>query len=159
MITKLLFLGPDAVKYIVNHAELSTVVCSAVAFPKLATCSPQCPSLKRIILMDAIPSNARSLLPSHIELYTMTELIERGSKTPRAPTPPSADDLFCVMYTSGTTGDPKVCCARWTLTKSDFTVFWNYDDKQVSGPLRSFMQMNHFIAFHLGGADPIIDLI
>jgi len=100
-------LGPDAVKYIVNHAELSTVVCSAVAFPKLATCSPQCPSLKRIILMDAIPSNARSLLPSHIELYSMSELIERGSKTPRAPTPPTAEDLFCIMYTSGTTGDPK----------------------------------------------------
>lgn len=100
-------LGPDAVKYIVNHAELTTVVVSAIAFPKLAACSAQCPSLKRIILMDPIPGNARSLLPNHIELYTMTELIERGAKAPRAPTPPTADDLFCIMYTSGTTGDPK----------------------------------------------------
>lgn len=100
--------GPDAVKYIVNHAELATVVCSGAAFPKLAAAASSCQSLRRIVLMDSAPTNARSLLPNHIELYDFKDLIERGAQIPRAPTPPAADDIFCIMYTSGTTGDPKV---------------------------------------------------
>ena len=100
--------GPDAVKFIVNHADLATVVCSGAAFPKLAAAASSCQSLRRIILMDPAPANARSLLPSHIELYDFQELLQRGAQAPLAPTPPTADDLFCVMYTSGTTGDPKV---------------------------------------------------
>lgn len=56
--------------------------------------------------MDPIPDNARSLAPG-LQLLSLSELVERGSQSPRAPTPPSADSLFCIMYTSGTTGDPK----------------------------------------------------
>lgn len=102
------FKGPDAVKYIVNHSELATVVCSGAAFPKLAAAAASCQSLRRIILMDPAPANARSILPNHIELYDFQDLLVRGAKTPRASVPPSADDTFCIMYTSGTTGDPKV---------------------------------------------------
>lgn len=57
--------------------------------------------------MDAIPESARGQLPSSVQLLSMSEMIASGIKTPREATAPGPDDLFCIMYTSGTTGDPK----------------------------------------------------
>ena len=42
-------LGPEAVEYIVKHAELSGIACSAKVFPTLALCLPQCPSVKLVV--------------------------------------------------------------------------------------------------------------
>jgi hypothetical protein len=42
-------LGPDAVEYIVNHAELGAVACSAAVLPTLLSCVARCPSLKLLV--------------------------------------------------------------------------------------------------------------
>jgi long-chain acyl-CoA synthetase len=100
-------LGPDAAKYIVNHAELTTVVCSAKTFPQLAKCAPECPSLKNIIVMDPLEPKMRGSLPERVALYSWTDLLERGARSPRACVPVQPSDLLVIMYTSGTTGNPK----------------------------------------------------
>lgn len=79
---------------------------SAIAYPKLAQVASECPTLKRVIFMDPIPETARSLAPG-LQLLSLTALLERGAQVPRAPTPPGPESTFCIMYTSGTTGDPK----------------------------------------------------
>jgi len=40
-------------------------------------------------------------------VYSLEELEKLGSSSPAAPIPPKTDDLCTIMYTSGTTGDPK----------------------------------------------------
>lgn len=39
-------LGPDAVEFISNHAELAAVGCSAAVLPTLLSCLHKCPSVK-----------------------------------------------------------------------------------------------------------------
>ncbi len=42
-------LGPDAVEYIANHAELAAVAVSAALLPTLLPCLPRCPSIKLVV--------------------------------------------------------------------------------------------------------------
>ena len=46
-------LGPEAVEYIVKHAELSGIACSAKAFPILAQCLPQCPGVQLVVRLPS----------------------------------------------------------------------------------------------------------
>jgi long-chain acyl-CoA synthetase len=42
-------LGPDAVEFISNHAELAAVGCSAAVLPTLMSCLHKCPSVKLLV--------------------------------------------------------------------------------------------------------------
>jgi long-subunit acyl-CoA synthetase (AMP-forming) len=42
-------LGPDAVDYICNHAELTAVACSAAVAPVLMQALPNCPNLRLLV--------------------------------------------------------------------------------------------------------------
>jgi long-chain acyl-CoA synthetase len=46
-------------------------------------------------------------LYSKLSIMSFSKLVELGRKNPIVATPPSPDDLCCIMYTSGTTGAPK----------------------------------------------------
>jgi long-chain acyl-CoA synthetase len=56
-----------------------------------------------------------------IEAYTWQAFLDLGRRAPSGPYPPKPEDLCTIMYTSGTTGEPKVvpitlqtayCCRR-----------------------------------------------
>jgi long-subunit acyl-CoA synthetase (AMP-forming) len=52
-------LGPDAVEYICNHAELAAVGCSAAVLPTLLSCIARCPTVKLLV----------SCVGAHMDLY------------------------------------------------------------------------------------------
>ncbi|ORY61271.1 uncharacterized protein BCR38DRAFT_348608 [Pseudomassariella vexata] len=43
----------------------------------------------------------------HLKVLSCSELRELGEANPVAPVPPKPTDLYCIMYTSGSTGPPK----------------------------------------------------
>jgi long-subunit acyl-CoA synthetase (AMP-forming) len=43
-----------------------------------------------------------------IKAYSWEQFLDLGRESPAEPVPPKPDDLCTIMYTSGTTGDPKV---------------------------------------------------
>lgn len=54
-------------------------------------------------------SDLKDLKAAHgsLAVLSFSELIELGEKNSVATVPPSPEDLCCIMYTSGTGGDPK----------------------------------------------------
>uniref|UniRef100_A0A8C3UGX8 Long-chain-fatty-acid--CoA ligase n=1 Tax=Catharus ustulatus TaxID=91951 RepID=A0A8C3UGX8_CATUS len=93
-------LGPEAIVYIVNKAEISVVICDTPAKAEvlLKNCEEKkTPCLKIIILMDLFDKELQDRgAKVGIEILSLQEV-----------EPPKPEDLSVVCFTSGTTGNPK----------------------------------------------------
>ncbi|KAG0190758.1 hypothetical protein DFQ28_001605 [Apophysomyces sp. BC1034] len=131
-------LGADTVEYVIKHAELETVVCSSDHVADLLKLKHKLPNLSVIVSMDRILDDQETdpvgkkqttgtILTSwaeekgvHLVDFVTLEEIGRNNRQPHARPKPEA--LSCIMYTSGTTGMPKVrkkegkkkCCISLT---------------------------------------------
>ncbi|XP_032922218.1 long-chain-fatty-acid--CoA ligase 5 isoform X2 [Catharus ustulatus] len=104
-------LGPEAIVYIVNKAEISVVICDTPAKAEvlLKNCEEKkTPCLKIIILMDLFDKELQDRgAKVGIEILSLQEVEELGRNNIKDPVPPKPEDLSVVCFTSGTTGNPK----------------------------------------------------
>ncbi|NWQ98422.1 ACSL5 ligase, partial [Burhinus bistriatus] len=104
-------LGPEAIVYIVNKADISIVICDKPdkAQILLENCEQEkTPGLKTIILMDLFDKDLKDRgAKVGVEIIAMHEVEELGRNNIREPVPPKPEDLCIVCFTSGTTGNPK----------------------------------------------------
>ncbi|XP_009940512.2 long-chain-fatty-acid--CoA ligase 5 isoform X1 [Opisthocomus hoazin] len=104
-------LGPEAIVYIVNKADISIVICDSPEKAQilLENCEQektQC--LKTIILMDLFDKELKDRgAKVGVEILALQEVEELGRNNITKPVPPKPDDLCIVCFTSGTTGNPK----------------------------------------------------
>eukprot|EP00045_Choanoeca_perplexa_P008245 m.75981 g.75981 ORF g.75981 m.75981 type:complete len:670 (-) comp14416_c0_seq1:115-2124(-) len=101
-------LGPDAVSYILNDAEVRTAFVSGDRFEKLVeNGGDAAEAFKNIICFDEVsPEQRKKAEDAGLTVFTLDELMalsqEQVQPADRQPT-----DLIYYMYTSGTTGNPK----------------------------------------------------
>lgn len=126
-------LGPSAVEFIINHAEVPVCVTTSDKIPGLLKLSKLLPKLKIVISMDPLsakvtdapvgattpPPVPGSPAPTAgdvlrewgktlgVHVFDFAEVEAMGAKDPLPHNPPAASDLCCICYTSGTTGNPK----------------------------------------------------
>ncbi|XP_014813491.1 PREDICTED: long-chain-fatty-acid--CoA ligase 5 [Calidris pugnax] len=104
-------LGPEAIVYIVNKADISIVICDKPekAQVLLENCEQgKTPGLKTIILMDLFDKELKERgAKVGVEILALQEVEELGRNNIREPVPPKPEDLCIVCFTSGTTGNPK----------------------------------------------------
>ncbi|XP_053805484.1 long-chain-fatty-acid--CoA ligase 5 [Vidua chalybeata] len=104
-------LGPEAIVYIVNKADISVVICDTPAKAEvlLKSCEDKkTPCLKIIVLMDLFDKELKDRgAKVGIEILSLQEVEELGRNNIREPVPPKPEDLSVVCFTSGTTGNPK----------------------------------------------------
>ncbi|XP_014663192.1 PREDICTED: long-chain-fatty-acid--CoA ligase 1-like [Priapulus caudatus] len=102
-------LGPDACSFIIDQAEIGTVICDTEQkAERLIRDAKQTRSLQRIVLMcTVLPALAEKAKRAQVELLSFTELQQIGREKQHSPVPCKPQDLATVCYTSGTTGTPK----------------------------------------------------
>uniref|UniRef100_A0A4W4HMT6 Arachidonate--CoA ligase n=1 Tax=Electrophorus electricus TaxID=8005 RepID=A0A4W4HMT6_ELEEL len=132
-------LGPNAIRYIINIADISTVICDKPEKAEVLLGNverQETPGLKTIILMDPFgPELMEHGENCGVHIQAMKDVEALGREHYRKPMPPRPEDLSIVCFTSGTTGEPAfvylstvtVCCA--SLQK---VIFPNQDDVLIS---------------------------
>ncbi|KAJ3498662.1 hypothetical protein NLG97_g948 [Lecanicillium saksenae] len=111
-------LGPDTAEFILNHAGVTCIVASLPHIPNLLKLSPRLPHLKIIISIDPLDNGEReghtkrALLSEMagqcgLQLYSLEDVEKLGLESQRPMRPSTANDIYTINYTSGTTGVPK----------------------------------------------------
>lgn len=101
-------LGPEAVKYIVNHAILQAIFCVPQTLNILLSFLSELPSVRLIVVVGGVDDQIPSL-PSTtgVEVISYLKLLSQGQSSLQPFCPPNPDDVATICYTSGTTGTPK----------------------------------------------------
>jgi len=108
-------LGDDGIIHAISETEVSTVICSYETFGKLCSVlnkdGDKVPCVKNIVVMEDLagkPIDPRKV-PEGIKCIRFEEVVSKGdvSMVTRKSCPPGPDDIAIVMYTSGSTGQPK----------------------------------------------------
>ncbi|CAI7919671.1 unnamed protein product, partial [Closterium sp. NIES-53] len=102
-------LGAEAVSFILNHAEVALVVVQATKLPALLKSLPNCTqNVKTVVSMGELDADsAKALTDMGIRGVSWDDFLKEGEAKPVEPCPSKPEDICTIMYTSGTTGEPK----------------------------------------------------
>ncbi|BFU21262.1 long-chain-fatty-acid--CoA ligase, putative [Entamoeba histolytica HM-1:IMSS-B] len=96
--------GIDALDYIVKKLELKYLFCSPIS--KGIELAEKNPSLK-LVAFDKLTEKELEEVPSDLNILTYEAILNFGQNHPVAIDLPSIDDTYSVIFTSGTSGNPK----------------------------------------------------
>lgn len=100
-------LGDDGVVHGVNETEVATIITSEDLLPKLLGLMPKLPHVKTIVYM---PGRCTSKPPPAVTSATVIPfeaLVNSKPPEEMPPVVPTPQDVAVIMYTSGSTGQPK----------------------------------------------------
>ncbi|KAK7998889.1 hypothetical protein PG991_014564 [Apiospora marii] len=109
-------LGAEGIKHSLVQTECEVMYIDPHLLPTLAGGPLEASNIKTVIINEecifAAGHEIDDFRKSHpeIKLITYQELLKLGRENPVEPVPAKGPDLYCVMYTSGSSGVPKGAC-------------------------------------------------
>lgn len=107
-------LGANACTFIIGHAELTTVACERSKFDNMLKSKESLPKFVNVVLFeDPTPEEMQKAKAAGVSLRGVSDLAKAGESAAKAESGkvpagfPRPEDWGYIMYTSGTTGDPK----------------------------------------------------
>eukprot|EP00262_Sarcandra_glabra_P017290 TRINITY_DN5870_c0_g2_i1.p1 TRINITY_DN5870_c0_g2~~TRINITY_DN5870_c0_g2_i1.p1 ORF type:complete len:695 (+),score=106.55 TRINITY_DN5870_c0_g2_i1:257-2341(+) len=101
-------LGPDAVNFIVNHANVQVIFCVPQTLNIFLSFLSEIPSIRLVVVIGGIDEHMPSLPSSTgVEIISYSKLFNQGRSNIQQFRPPKPEDIATICYTSGTTGTPK----------------------------------------------------
>lgn len=109
-------LGTEGLRESINQTGTKAILLDKENFANLDKVLQDAPSIKYVIYRDSegeLNAQQKELVEKFtqhnegIKVASYSEVLELGKNNLVDYTPPSADDLCCIMYTSGSTGPPK----------------------------------------------------
>ncbi|KAL7318544.1 long-chain fatty acid-CoA ligase [Mucor circinelloides] len=103
-------LGPEGLQHAINESEASLCFMNDDQLPILHKIIAECPTIDSVIYRGQTNPEHVGLLKSNAQIkhvLSYEELEKLGQDNPVEVVKPSASDLCCIMYTSGSTGNPK----------------------------------------------------
>ncbi|KAF2556607.1 hypothetical protein F2Q68_00015748 [Brassica cretica] len=102
-------LGVNAVEFIINHAEVSLVFVQEKALSSILACHKACSSnLKTIVSFGEVSTTQKEEAENQcVSLFSWHEFFLMGNSDETALPRKQKTDICTIMYTSGTTGEPK----------------------------------------------------
>lgn len=101
-------LGAEALVYGFNQTEITHLICEAALVPTALVAAKDCPALKVVIYMDTMAPEALAAAEGQgLKLFSWDQVCELGADKAAPAAPPVPEDLAVIMYTSGSTGNPK----------------------------------------------------
>eukprot|EP01089_Gocevia_fonbrunei_P013584 TRINITY_DN350_c0_g1_i1.p1 TRINITY_DN350_c0_g1~~TRINITY_DN350_c0_g1_i1.p1 ORF type:complete len:705 (-),score=190.95 TRINITY_DN350_c0_g1_i1:91-2205(-) len=101
-------LGEESRIFIVSQSGISIVITKRAHLNNIFALKDQCPKLRAIIIYEEPTEEEKDKAKNAgVELYCYKAIEELGQSNPKAVIPPKPHDLAVIMYTSGTTSQPK----------------------------------------------------
>ncbi|GBF95915.1 hypothetical protein Rsub_08038, partial [Raphidocelis subcapitata] len=127
-------LGDHAIEYVLGHSQVEAVFVDARKLGKLAASLAALQEsgesrVRAVIYWGADKPDDKALkavAALGVEACAWEEALSAGAEAPVGPVPPSADDYCTIMYTSGTTGDPKGVLLRHSAVVASVRGVWGY---------------------------------
>ncbi|KAM9960759.1 hypothetical protein ACTFIW_009909 [Dictyostelium discoideum] len=100
-------LGANAIEYVVNHSEISVLLCEGKNVEKILSMPGT--TIKTIVSYDPLPQATLDKFKDNenVKLYLLSDFEKLGEQNPAQHEVPSPEDLCTLLYTSGSTGNPK----------------------------------------------------
>ncbi|KAJ3074463.1 long-chain fatty acid-CoA ligase, partial [Rhizoclosmatium hyalinum] len=100
-------LGEDGLAHSLQETEAATLFTNAELLPMVIQIISRCEKLKNVVYNGSAAEKDVEELKKRVGVYSLAELSELGTSKPIEAIPPQPDDLAVIMYTSGSTGQPK----------------------------------------------------
>ncbi|GLJ08586.1 hypothetical protein SUGI_0091790 [Cryptomeria japonica] len=143
-------LGETAVGYILSHAEISIVFVQDIKIPELLkSLHKGTGQVKTLVSFTRFTSEQEEeALRLEITVYSWEEFLKLGGENPTDLSLPLAQDISTIMYTSGTSGEPKGAiltheALALTIAGAEY-VFEHFDEKMTTDDVYlSFLPLAH----------------
>ncbi|KAK9806319.1 hypothetical protein WJX72_010249 [[Myrmecia] bisecta] len=150
-------LGETAVEYTTKHANISVMFTSSQKLPLLVKALPGLKDVIKTVVYfeeggaNSLQKDLAAIKKLGIKTYAFSAFEKLGQGKPGKATPPQPEDIACIMYTSGTTGNPKgVMITHHNMVASVASVSAYLAEVKISvdhnDSMLSFLTLAHILA-------------